>query len=111
MNESLSFMAILTKVTFFMTSVASLMLDSTCFVFGLHFGTSTLAHIPLKCHLETFIALSSASLNNNMWVSNYSGALSVGVLLKYLQLWNTLQDINLQSDVEHTHVWRLTSNG
>jgi hypothetical protein len=37
-------------------------------------------------------------------VSNFSGALSVGVLLEYLQLWDTLQDINLQSDTEDTHV-------
>jgi hypothetical protein len=33
------------------------------------------------------------------------------VLLEYLQLWDTLQDINLQSDIEDTHVWRFTANG
>jgi hypothetical protein len=32
LNESLSFWAILTKVTLVTASVASLMLDSTCFV-------------------------------------------------------------------------------
>jgi hypothetical protein len=46
-----------------------------------------------------------------MWVSDYSGALSIGVLLEYLQLWDTLQNINLQSDAEDTHVWCFTSNG
>jgi hypothetical protein len=51
------------------------------------------------------------ALNNNTWVSDFSGALSVGVLLEYLQLWDTLQDINLQSDTEDTHVWRFTANG
>jgi hypothetical protein len=47
MNESLSFRAILSKVTFVTVSVASLMLDSTYFVFGLPFDTFTLAHVPL----------------------------------------------------------------
>jgi hypothetical protein len=57
MNESLSFRTILTKVTFVMTSVASLMIDSTCFVFGLPLGTFILAHVLVKCHLEAFVAL------------------------------------------------------
>jgi hypothetical protein len=51
------------------------------------------------------------ALNNNVWVSDFSGALSVGVLLEYLQLWDTLQDINMQSDTEDTHVWCFTANG
>jgi hypothetical protein len=55
MNESLSFRTILTKVTFIMASVASLMLDSTCFVLGL--GTFILAHVLVKCHFEAFVAL------------------------------------------------------
>jgi hypothetical protein len=61
MNESLSFRTILTKVTFAMTSVASLMLDSTCFVLGLPLGTFILDHVPLKCHFEAFVALFRSS--------------------------------------------------
>jgi hypothetical protein len=57
MNESLSFRTILTKVTFVRASIASLMLDSTCFVFGLHLGTFILAHVLVKWHLEAFVAL------------------------------------------------------
>jgi hypothetical protein len=57
MNESLSFMAILTKMTFITASIASLMLDSTCFVFALPLGTFILAHVLVKCHLEAFVAL------------------------------------------------------
>jgi hypothetical protein len=45
MNESLSIRTILTKVTFLMANVASLMFDSICFVFGLPFGTFILAHV------------------------------------------------------------------
>jgi hypothetical protein len=58
MNESLSFRAILTKVTFVTISVASLMLDPTCFVLGLPLGTFVLAHVLVKCHLKVFVTLS-----------------------------------------------------
>jgi hypothetical protein len=61
MNESLSFRAILTTVTFVIISVASLILDSTCFVLGLPLGTFILTHIPFKCHFEVFVALSKCS--------------------------------------------------
>jgi hypothetical protein len=57
MNESLSFRAILTKMTFVMASVASLMLDSTYFVFALPLGTFILTHVLVKCHLEAFVTL------------------------------------------------------
>jgi hypothetical protein len=57
-NESLSFKTILTKMTFVTTSVAGLMIDSTCFVLGLPLGTFFLAHILFKCHFEAFVALS-----------------------------------------------------
>jgi hypothetical protein len=61
MNESLRFRTIFTKVTFVMTSVASLMLDSTCFVLGLPLGTFILAHVFVKCHFEAFVVLSRSS--------------------------------------------------
>jgi hypothetical protein len=57
MNESLSFMTILTKVTFVTTSVAYLMLDPTCFVLEMSLGIFILAHVLVKCHLEAFVAL------------------------------------------------------
>jgi hypothetical protein len=61
MNEGLSFRIILTKVTFVMASIASLMLESTCFILGLPLGTFILAHVLVKCHLEAFIALCRSS--------------------------------------------------
>jgi hypothetical protein len=61
MNESLSFRIILTKVAFVTTSLASLMLDSTCFVLRLPLGTFILTHVLVKCHLEAFVALSWSS--------------------------------------------------
>jgi hypothetical protein len=61
MNESLSFRTILTKVTFITASVASFMLHSTWFVFGLSLGTFIIAHVLVKCHFEAFVALSRCS--------------------------------------------------
>jgi hypothetical protein len=61
MNESLSFRAILTKVTFVTISVASLMLDSTYFVLELPLGTFILAHVLVKCHFKAFVALPKSS--------------------------------------------------
>jgi hypothetical protein len=57
-NESLSFKTILTKVTFITTSVESLMLDPTCFVLRLSFGTFIFAYELVKCRFEAFVALS-----------------------------------------------------
>jgi hypothetical protein len=61
MNESLNFRTILTKVTFVTISVASLVLDSTCFVLGLPLGTFILALVLVKCHFEAFVALFRSS--------------------------------------------------
>jgi hypothetical protein len=51
------------------------------------------------------------ALNNHAWVSDFSGALSVGVMVEYLQLWDFLQEVTLQPDVEDTHLWRLSPTG
>jgi hypothetical protein len=48
-------------VTFVTTSVASLMLDPTCFVLGLPLGTFILTHVLVKCHLEAFVTLFRSS--------------------------------------------------
>jgi hypothetical protein len=61
MSESLSFRTILTKVTFITTSVASLIFDSNCFVIILPLDVFILTHVLVKCHFETFVALSISS--------------------------------------------------
>jgi hypothetical protein len=48
-------------VTFVTAGVASLMLDSTCFVLGSSLGTFILAQVLVKCHFEVFVALSKGS--------------------------------------------------
>jgi hypothetical protein len=60
-NESLSFRIIHIKVTFVTVSVASLMLNSICFVLGFLLDTFILTHVLVKCHLEAFVALYSSS--------------------------------------------------
>jgi hypothetical protein len=62
MNERLSFRTILTNMTFVMTSVGSLILASTFFVLGLPVGTFILAHVLVKCHFKSFVALSRSSI-------------------------------------------------
>jgi hypothetical protein len=62
MNERLSFRTILTKMTFVTVSVASLMLDSTCFVLRLPLGTFILAHVLVKCHFKAFVVLFRSSV-------------------------------------------------
>jgi hypothetical protein len=48
------------------------------------------------------------ALNDHAWVSDFAGALSVGVMMEYLQLWDLLQEVVLQPEVEDTHFWRLS---
>jgi hypothetical protein len=51
------------------------------------------------------------ALNNLAWVSDIAGALSVGVMVEYLQLCDLLQEIALQPEMEDTHFWRLSPIG
>ncbi|GJN11495.1 hypothetical protein PR202_ga29693 [Eleusine coracana subsp. coracana] len=51
------------------------------------------------------------ALTNRTWASDISGALTVGVLVEYLQLWDLLEDIALQPEVEDSHIWKLSSSG
>ncbi|GJN35088.1 hypothetical protein PR202_gb23821 [Eleusine coracana subsp. coracana] len=51
------------------------------------------------------------ALTNMNWVLDITGALTVGVLIEYLQLWDLLEDRPLQPDVEDVHYWRLSLDG
>jgi len=44
------------------------------------------------------------ALNNRRWVSDLKGALTVNVLLEYLQLWELLDNVELQPNIEDTHI-------
>jgi hypothetical protein len=53
------------------------------------------------------------ALPNRKWISDIRGALSIGALVDYLQLWELLEDLQLQSDVEEEgrHVFTIAANG
>jgi hypothetical protein len=45
------------------------------------------------------------------WVSDIKGALSVGVLMEYLHLWELLSSFELQPGIEDKHLFSLASDG
>jgi hypothetical protein len=50
-------------------------------------------------------------LDGNKWISDIRGALTVGVITKYLHLWNILTEVQLLQGVEDSHFWRFATNG
>ena len=51
------------------------------------------------------------ALTNKTWISNIQGALTIGVIIDYLHLWDNLSDFFLQPEVEDRHIWRFSSDG
>ena len=45
------------------------------------------------------------------WIRDIKGALSVGVIVDYLSLWDLLRDVELQMGMVDKHVFRLAANG
>jgi hypothetical protein len=77
-------------VTFVTTSVASLMLDSTCFVLELPLGTFILSHVLVKCHFEAFVALfRSSKIFCQNWILQFGkpDSLVLTDLLRYFFIW------------------------
>ena len=52
-----------------------------------------------------------AAITGGQWISDIKGALSLQVLIEYLQLWELLSNIELQPDLEDVHVWKFTNSG
>lgn len=51
------------------------------------------------------------ALTNYFWIHDIQGAITVGVLAKYLDLWDLLSEIVLQSGIQDIHRWRFSSSG
>jgi hypothetical protein len=51
------------------------------------------------------------ALTNRKWIADIKGALSVGVLINYLQLWEMLSAIELQPRVEDRHIFSIAPDG
>jgi hypothetical protein len=50
------------------------------------------------------------ALTDRKWVSDIQGALSVGVISEFLQLWDILLNVELQEGVNDNHFWRLAAS-
>jgi hypothetical protein len=51
------------------------------------------------------------ALLQGQWVSDFQGALTVPVLLQYLELFQELEQVVLQPEVPDMHIWRLSPTG
>jgi hypothetical protein len=51
------------------------------------------------------------ALHNRTWISDIWGALTVGIIVEFLHLWEVLDELLLQPEVEDSHSCRLGSNG
>jgi hypothetical protein len=51
------------------------------------------------------------ALLNRRWISDIKGALFVGVLVEYIQLWDLLSEVVLQQELENKHVFNIASDG
>jgi hypothetical protein len=51
------------------------------------------------------------ALLNRKWISDIRGALTVRVLVDYLNLWESLSEIELQPNIRDKHVFSLASDG
>ncbi|WVZ85537.1 hypothetical protein U9M48_032454 [Paspalum notatum var. saurae] len=49
-------------------------------------------------------------LTDRKWVLDIRGALSVQVLVEYLQLWSLVDEVDLQPDTADRHIWRLSGH-
>jgi hypothetical protein len=51
------------------------------------------------------------ALTDWTWVKDIQGALTVGAIVDFLQLWDLLSGFELHPEVEDSHIWRLSSSG
>jgi hypothetical protein len=51
------------------------------------------------------------ALTNTSWVLDIQGAITVWVLMDFHTLWDILNSVELQPDVDDSHIFRFASNG
>jgi hypothetical protein len=66
------------------------------------------AAIPKRRRQKTYCA---RTLLNHAWTLDIQGALTIGIIVDYIQVWDLLIDFQLQSEVEDYHIWRMATNG
>lgn len=51
------------------------------------------------------------ALMDQKWISYVQGALSVDVIVEFLELWDIISEVELQPGVEDSHIWRFSLCG
>jgi len=51
------------------------------------------------------------ALNNDKWLEDIQGAISLEALMGYLELWDIISAVVLQEGVPDRHIWRLSTTG
>ncbi|GJM95706.1 hypothetical protein PR202_ga12483 [Eleusine coracana subsp. coracana] len=51
------------------------------------------------------------ALENRTWVRDIKGALSVQIIVEYLQVWDLVDGYTSQQGVQNHHIWRFTQSG
>jgi hypothetical protein len=51
------------------------------------------------------------ALSDRRWVRDITGALSVAVIIEYLHLWDSLENVHLQPERDDALRWRWTPDG
>jgi hypothetical protein len=52
-----------------------------------------------------------SALLNQAWIADIQGSLSVDIITDYIQLWDLLDEVQLQQEVGDTHKWRFDTSG
>jgi hypothetical protein len=53
----------------------------------------------------------SEALQNMSWIADFRGALTVAVILEFVELYQQLDEVVLQEGVLDTHLWKLSASG
>ena len=51
------------------------------------------------------------ALTDQTWVKDIQGAVTVGAIVDFLQLWDLLSGFEVHAEVEDSHIWRLSFGG
>jgi hypothetical protein len=52
-----------------------------------------------------------SALLNQAWITDIQGNLSADIIADYIQLWDLLDEVQLQQEVDDTHKWRFDTSG
>jgi hypothetical protein len=71
-------------------------------------AASLFAAIPRRKRQQHMV---ETTLQNHAWVSYIQGALTIDIIVDYIQLWELINELQRLYEVEDAHKWRLDSAG